>query len=77
MQKPKSYPKQTQFRVTTIGASGLALLVILTTFIETKIGFKALSSLSITSLIIIAGIALELLKKIRTYISNQNNFEYD
>lgn len=71
------YLKQTQFRVTTIGASGLALLVILTTFIETKIGFKALSSLSITSLIIIAGIALELLKKIRTYISNQNNFEYD
>lgn len=71
------YLKQTQFRVTTIGASGLALLVIFTSFIETKIGFKSLSSLSITSLIIIAGIALELLKKIRTYISNQNNFEYD
>ena len=72
------YLKQVMKRVTLIGATMLATIVIIPNFIESTLNITSLNGLSTTSLLILAGVVLDLFREVRNiYYSNiYNNMYY-
>jgi len=65
------YLKQVMQRITLIGASILATLATLPNFIESTVSLTGLSGLSTTSLLILAGVVLDLVREVKNiYYSN-------
>ena len=65
------YLKQVMKRITFIGATMLATLVILPNFIESTLNITSLNGLSTTSLLILAGVVLDLFREVKNiYYSN-------
>ena len=65
------YLKQVMKRVTVLGSILLATVVITPTFLESRFDIPSLSQLSTTSLIILAGVVLDLVREIKNiYYSN-------
>ena len=65
------YLKQLMERVTLVGATLLATLVTIPNFIESTLNISSLSGLSTTSLLILAGVVLDLVREIKNiYYSN-------
>jgi preprotein translocase subunit SecY len=64
-------------RVTLIGATMLATLVILPNFVVSTLSLTSLNGLGTTSLLILAGVILDLGREIRNiYYSNVYNNKY-
>jgi len=59
------YLKQVMTRVTTIGAIILATLVTLPSFLESKLNLNSLTGLSTSSLLILAGVLLDLRREVK------------
>jgi preprotein translocase subunit SecY len=71
------YLKQLMKRITLIGATMLATLATLPNFIESQFNITSLSGLSTTSLLILAGVVLDLVREIKNiYYSNIYNNMY-
>ncbi len=71
------YLKQIIKRITLLGATILAILVVVPNFIESTLNITGLSSLSTTSLLILAGVVLDLIREIdNIYYSNVYNNMY-
>ena len=71
------YLKQLMKRVTLLGAVILAILVIGPNFIESTLNIPSLNGLSSTSLLILAGVVLDLIREIKNiYYSNIYNNMY-
>jgi len=71
------YLKQVMKRVTLIGAILLATLVSIPNFIESTLNITSLNGLSTTSLLILAGVVLDLLREVNNiYYSNIYNNMY-
>ena len=71
------YLKQTIKRITLIGASMLAIITVIPNFIESTLNITGLNSLSTTSLLILAGVILDLIREIdNIYYSNVYNNKY-
>lgn len=71
------YLKRVIKRVTLLGAIMLALLVVVPNFIESTLNITGLSNLSTTSLLILAGVVLDLIREIdNIYYSNIYNTQY-
>ena len=71
------YLKQTIKRITLIGASMLAIITVVPNFIESTLNITGLNSLSTTSLLILAGVILDLIREIdNIYYSNVYNNKY-
>jgi preprotein translocase subunit SecY len=71
------YLKQVMKRVTLLGATMLATLVIVPNFIESTLNITSLSGLSTTSLLILAGVVLDLIREVKNiYYSNIYNNMY-
>jgi preprotein translocase subunit SecY len=71
------YLKQVIKRVTFIGATMLAILTIVPNFIESALNITGLNGLSTTSLLILAGVILDLIREINNiYYSNIYNNRY-
>ena len=71
------YLKQLMKRITLIGATMLATLVTLPNFIESQLNITNLSGLSTTSLLILAGVVLDLVREVKNiYYSNIYNNMY-
>lgn len=71
------YLKQVIKRITIIGASMLAILTIVPNFIESTLNITGLNGLSTTSLLILAGVILDLIREIdNIYYSNVYNNKY-
>lgn len=71
------YLKQLTKRITLIGAVILATLVIVPNFIESTLNIPSLNGLSSTSLLILAGVVLDLIREIKNiYYSNIYNNMY-
>lgn len=71
------YLKQVIKRVTLIGATMLATLTIVPNFIESTLNITGLNGLSTTSLLILAGVVLDLIREINNiYYSNVYNNMY-
>ena len=71
------YLKQVIKRITMIGASMLAVLTIVPNFIESTLNITGLNGLSTTSLLILAGVILDLIREIdNIYYSNVYNNKY-
>ena len=71
------YLKQVIKRVTLIGSTMLATLTIVPNFIESTLNITGLNGLSITSLLILAGVVLDLIREINNiYYSNVYNNMY-
>ena len=71
------YLKQVIKRVTLIGATMLATLTIVPNFIESTLNITGLNGLSTTSLLILAGVVLDLIREINNiYYSNIYNNMY-
>jgi preprotein translocase subunit SecY len=71
------YLKQVMKRITLIGATMLATLVTVPNFIESTLSIPSLSGLSTTSLLILAGVVLDLLREVKNiYYSNVYNNMY-
>ena len=65
------YLKQVMKRITLIGATMLAILVIVPNFIESTLNITSLNGLSTTSLLILAGVVLDLVREVKNiYYSN-------
>lgn len=65
------YLKQLMNRITFVGATMLATLVIIPNFIESALNISSLNGLSTTSLLILAGVILDLFREIKNiYYSN-------
>ena len=65
------YLKQVMKRVTLIGAIMLATLATLPNFIETTLNITSLNGLSISSLLILTGVVLDLVREVKNiYYSN-------
>jgi len=72
------YLKRVINRITLIGAIILAIIVVVPNFIESTLNITALSNLSTTSLLILAGVVLDLLREIdNIYYSNVYNNQYE
>lgn len=70
------YLKQTIMRVTLLGATILAILTMVPTFVESTLKITGLSGLSTTSFLILAGVILDLIREIENlYYSNA--YDYD
>ena len=69
------YLKQVMNRVTILGALLLATLVVIPNFIESKLNVTSLNGLSTTSLLILAGVILDLLREVENlyYTKIYNN----
>src|SRR5574343_333898 len=68
------YLKQIIKRITLLGATMLAIIVVVPNFIESTLNITGLSSLSTTSLLILAGVVLDLIREIdNIYYSNVYN----
>jgi preprotein translocase subunit SecY len=71
------YLKQLMKRITLIGATMLATLATLPNFIESTLNITSLNGLSTTSLLILAGVVLDLVREVRNiYYSNIYNNMY-
>lgn len=71
------YLKQVIKRITLLGATILAIIVVVPNFIESSLNITGLSSLSTTSLLILAGVVLDLIREIdNIYYSNVYNNMY-
>ena len=71
------YLKQVMKRVTLVGATMLATLVTIPNFIESTLSITSLSGLSTTSLLILAGVVLDLVREVKNiYYSNIYNNMY-
>ena len=71
------YLKQVMKRITLIGATMLATLTTLPTFIESTLNITSLNGLSTTSLLIVAGVILDLVREVENiYYSNIYNDMY-
>ena len=71
------YLKQLMKRVTLIGATMLATLATLPNFIESTLNITSLNGLSTTSLLILAGVVLDLVREVNNiYYSNIYNNMY-
>ncbi len=71
------YLKQVIKRITLIGATMLATLTVVPNFIETTLNITGLNGLSTTSLLILAGVVLGLIREINNiYYSNVYNNMY-
>lgn len=65
------YLKQVMKRISLVGASLLAIIVIIPNFTESALGITNLNGLSSTSLLILAGVILDLIREIENiYYSN-------
>ena len=60
------YLKQVIKRITMIGATMLAVLTIVPNFIESTLNITGLNGLSTTSLLILAGVILDLIREVKT-----------
>ena len=58
------YLKQVIKRITLVGATMLAIIVVVPNFIESTLNISGLSNLSTTSLLILAGVVLDLIREI-------------
>lgn len=58
------YLKQVIKRITLLGATMLAIIVVVPNFIESTLNISGLSNLSTTSLLILAGVVLDLIREI-------------
>ena len=71
------YLKQIIKRITLLGATILAIILVVPNFIESTLNITGLSSLSTTSLLILAGVVLDLIREIdNIYYSNVYNNMY-
>jgi preprotein translocase subunit SecY len=71
------YLKQVMKRVTLVGATMLAIIVITPNFIESTLNITSLNGLSTTSLLILAGVVLDLVREVdNIYYSNVYNHMY-
>ena len=71
------YLKQVMKRVTLVGATMLATLVTIPNFIESTLNLTSLNGLSTTSLLILAGVVLDLVREVKNiYYSNVYNNMY-
>lgn len=71
------YLKQVMKRVTLVGATMLATLVTIPNFIESTLSITSLNGLSTTSLLILAGVVLDLIREVKNiYYSNIYNNMY-
>lgn len=71
------YLKQVMKRITFVGAIILAILVTVPNFIESKFHITGLNGLSTTSLLILAGVVLDLIREVENiYYSNIYNDMY-
>ena len=71
------YLKQVMKRVTLLGATMLAVLATLPNFIESTLNITSLNGLSTTSLLILAGVVLDLVREVKNiYYSNIYNNMY-
>jgi preprotein translocase subunit SecY len=71
------YLKQLMKRITLLGATMLAILATLPNFIESNLNITSLSGLSTTSLLILAGVVLDLVQEVTNiYYSNIYNNMY-
>ena len=71
------YLKQVMKRITLVGATMLATLAIIPNFIESTLSITSLNGLSTTSLLILAGVVLDLIREIKNiYYSNIYNNMY-
>ena len=71
------YLKQLMKRITFIGATMLATLVTIPNFIESNLNITSLNGLSTTSLLILAGVVLDLVREVKNiYYSNVYNNMY-
>ena len=71
------YLKQVMKRVTIVGATMLATLVTIPNFVESTLSMTSLNGLSTTSLLILAGVVLDLVREVKNiYYSNIYNNMY-
>jgi preprotein translocase subunit SecY len=71
------YLKQLMKRITFVGATILAIIVTIPNFIESSLNITSLNGLSTTSLLILAGVVLDLVREIKNiYYSNIYNNMY-
>ena len=71
------YLKQIMKRITLVGAAMLATLVTVPNFIESALNITSLNGLSTTSLLILAGVVLDLVREVKNiYYSNVYNNMY-
>lgn len=71
------YLKQLIRRITLIGSTMLAILTVVPNFIESTLNITGLNGLSTTSLLILAGVILDLIREIdNIYYSNVYNNKY-
>ena len=71
------YLKQIMKRITLVGAAMLATLVTVPNFIESTLNITSLNGLSTTSLLILAGVVLDLVREVKNiYYSNVYNNMY-
>lgn len=71
------YLKQIMKRITLVGAAMLATLVTIPNFIESTLNITSLNGLSTTSLLILAGVVLDLVREVKNiYYSNVYNNMY-
>jgi preprotein translocase subunit SecY len=71
------YLKQVMQRITLVGAIMLATLAIIPNFIESSLNLTSLNGLSSTSLLIVAGVVLDLVREVKNiYYSNVYNNMY-
>jgi len=71
------YLKQEIKRITLIGSTMLAILTVVPNFIESTLNISGLNGLSTTSLLIVAGVILDLIREIdNIYYSNIYNNKY-
>lgn len=71
------YLKQVMKRITLVGATMLATLATIPNFIQSSLSITSLSGLSITSLLILAGVVLDLVREVKNiYYSNVYNNMY-
>lgn len=71
------YLKQVMKRITLVGATMLAVLATVPNFIESTLNITSLNGLSTTSLLILAGVVLDLVREVKNiYYSNVYNNMY-
>ena len=71
------YLKQVMKRITFVGATMLATLVTIPNFLESTLNITSLNGLSTTSLLILAGVVLDLVREVKNiYYSNVYNNMY-
>lgn len=71
------YLKQVMKRITLVGATILAILATIPNFVESTLNITSLNGLSTTSLLILAGVVLDLVREVKNiYYSNVYNNMY-